>query len=70
MAEVEKVAPEGILEITQNYLQQLTAKELLEQFLEISHQFSSRLNDMSLEELKKLQAYLRLIAAELKSREA
>ncbi|MBL7698319.1 MAG: hypothetical protein JNK79_09180 [Chitinophagaceae bacterium] len=68
MAEVEKVTPEGVLEITQNYLQQLSAKELLEQFLDISHRFSSRLNDMSFDELKKLQAYLRLIGAELKAR--
>lgn len=70
MAETVNVAPDRVLGITQSYLQQLTAKELLEQFLEISHQFSARLNHLELDELKKLQAYLRLIAAELKVREA
>lgn len=69
MAETVNLAPEGVLEITQNYLQQISARELLEQFLEMSHRFSSHLGDMDLDELKKLQSYLRLIAAELKVRE-
>ena len=70
MAEPVNLPPEEVLELTQNYLQQISAKELLEQFMEMSHRFSSHLGDMDLDELKKLQAYLRLIAAELKVRQA
>lgn len=70
MADQENAVTEGVTDITQNYLQQLTPKELLEQFLEISHRFSTRLEYPEIDELKKLQHYLRLIGAELKSREA
>jgi len=69
MVESENVAPAKVLELTQNYLHQLSPKELLQQFLEISHQFSSRLDIVEIDELEKLQYYLRLIAAEIKERE-
>lgn len=70
MANQENVAPARVLEMTQNYLHQLSPGELLQQFLDLSHQFSSKLDITEIDELKKLQYYLRLIAAELKMREA
>lgn len=70
MAEQENVALAGVSDLTRNYLHQLSPKELLQQFLEISHQFSARLDVTEIDELKKLQYYLRLIAAELRVREA
>ena len=70
MQQQETLPANGVSVLTQNYLQQLSARELLEQFNDISHQFSARLNYMDIEDLKKLQYYLRLISAELKDREA
>lgn len=70
MQQQETLVANGVSVLTQNYLQQLSARELLEQFNDISHQFSARLNYMDIDDLKKLQYYLRLIAAELKVREA
>lgn len=70
MQQQETLPANGVSVLTQNYLQQLSARELLEQFNDISHQFSARLNYLDIDDLKKLQYYLRLISAELKGREA
>ncbi|RYF88895.1 MAG: hypothetical protein EOO00_10615 [Chitinophagaceae bacterium] len=66
----ENATSSVVLGLTQNYLQQLSPGELIDQFNELSHQFSARLDYMDIDDLKKLQYYLRLISAELKAREA
>ncbi len=66
----ENATSSVVLGLTQNYLQQLSPSELIDQFNDLSHQFSARLDNMDIDDLKKLQYYLRLISAELKAREA
>lgn len=61
--------PEQTQQLTQSYVKSLTANELQELFIKLSNQFSSRLNSSKgIDELKELQAYLRIIAAEMSAR--
>lgn len=66
----QDATPSVVLGLTQNFLQQLSPSELIDQFNDLSHQFSAKLNSMDVDDLQKIQYYLRLIAAELKVREA
>ena len=61
--------PEQTQQLTQSYVKSLTANELQELFIKLSNQFSSKLNiSKRIDELQELQAYLRIIAAEMSDR--
>jgi hypothetical protein len=70
MTNPENNSPNGVSELTHTYLKQLTSKELLQHFVEISNQFTASLNSGEIDDLKKLHYYIQLIAAEIKSRDA
>ena len=61
-------APEVVVELTKNYLNKLSDRELQEHFIKLSHKFSTLLNEGAEHDLNVLQSYLRMIAAEMSER--
>ena len=54
----------------QPLIETLSTKDLQELFIDISQKFTSKLDDgRQINELKRLQTYLRMIASEINSRE-
>jgi hypothetical protein len=54
----------------QPLIETLSTKDLQELFIDISQKFNSKLDDgRQINELKRLQTYLRMIASEINSRE-
>ena len=54
----------------QPLIETLSTKDLQELFIDISQKFTSKLDDgRQIDELKRLQTYLRMIATEINSRE-
>jgi hypothetical protein len=58
-------APQVVLELTKNYLHELSDNELMEHFIKFSNRFADSLKKSAIEELSILQAYLRLINSEM-----
>lgn len=61
-------APEIVIELTKNYLHNLSDNELQEHFIKFSSKFAESLKQSTLEELNVLQSYLRLITSEMSFR--
>ena len=67
--EPEKSAQKNVDDLTLSYLQKLSHRELTEQFITVSSQFTSVLgNSKEMDRLKSLHTYLGLIESELKTR--
>ena len=61
-------APEIVIELTKNYLHNLSDNKLQEHFIKFSNKFAESLKQSTLEELNVLQSYLRLITSEMSFR--
>lgn len=61
-------APQLVIELTKNYLHELSDNELMEHFIKFSDKFADSLKESAIEDLNLLQSYLRLINSEMSSR--
>ena len=65
---IQTAVPAVITELTKSYLHKLYDRELQEHFIKFSNKFANALNNGTEDELNVLQAYLRMITAEMSER--